>query len=715
MTAFTGVASAFAVIKVSDRDVGIGYYGPLEYRLGEREVLSTIFPEADEVGEVFGSPPAAPVYQDGELVGYLYATHETIDARGYSGTPFDGVAGVTLDARIAGVLLLDHDEPIVKGFPPLERGLRNYLRELENLNILKPIKKPKTSNRDKYGSAKVDSISGATISATLMHSAVVSAARSIARSHGLIGDTENQKISLELDEYEPVAWESLLSEGSVHCRTVQEGDLLSVPEEICVSLITPAGIGRNLLGEKLHGTYLAQVEHGEQMLWVGTRGPNVWTRLLERRSYGQHQQVSPIHLIQENFSVPVDMANEVRGDREAISPRDGRYFNSTGILKIKESSGFKPYMPWSLEFDFNYGDEEALEETVLTSVGYQIPTKFIVGSDFDLEEEGLKPITYVMGGLVRESKLTDWGRVWVEQASSIAALLVLLLVVTLILLFEHAITKRRKLHKWLRIAVLSVVLVWLGWIAGAQLSIVNIFSYGQALFGKLEWTTLLFEPLIVILMAYTVVSLVLLGRGVFCGWLCPFGAFQELLSQIARFFRVPQLTPTFTLNERLWAVKYLVVIGLIGACVLWSMEWGLQGAEVEPFKTAITLKFARAWPYAIYAILLLLVGLFVERFFCRFLCPLGGMLAILGRIHLFQSLIRRAECGSPCHVCEVSCPVQAIEPRGRINMTECFQCLDCQVDYYDDARCPPLISQRKQRERLGPSLGQPGLEPDMSR
>ena len=119
------MSSAFAVIKIADRDAGIGYYGPLEYRLGEREVLSTIFPEADEVGEVSGTPPAAPVYQDGELVGYLYATHETMDGRGYSGTPFDGIAGVTLDARLAGVLLLDHDEPIVKGFPPLERGLRN--------------------------------------------------------------------------------------------------------------------------------------------------------------------------------------------------------------------------------------------------------------------------------------------------------------------------------------------------------------------------------------------------------------------------------------------------------------------------------------------------------------------------------------------------------------------------------------------------------------
>jgi polyferredoxin len=337
-------------------------------------------------------------------------------------------------------------------------------------------------------------------------------------------------------------------------------------------------------------------------------------------------------------------------------------------------------------------------ETELINIDYQIPSKYVVGADFDLEESGLQPIKYVLGGLVRESKLTDWQRAWVGQAFNIFVLVMLLVVVSAVLVFKHVIVRRRQLYRWVRLSILAVVLVWLGWIAGAQLSIVNVFAYAQAIAGRLEWSTLLFEPLIVILVVYTALSLILLGRGVFCGWLCPFGAFQELLSQLARFARVPQLTPSFTLNEGLWAVKYLVVIGLAAVSVLWSMELGLLGAEVEPFKTAITLKFERPWPYAVYAILLLVVGLFMERFFCRFLCPLGGVLAFLGRFRLFQWLKRRPECGAPCHICEVSCPVQAIEPSGTINMNECFQCLDCQVDYYDDRRCPPLVFLRKKNE-----------------
>ena len=60
---------------------------------------------------------------------------------------------------------------------------------------------------------------------------------------------------------------------------------------------------------------------------------------------------------------------------------------------------------------------------------------------------------------------------------------------------------------------------------------------------------------------------------------------------------------------------------------------------------------------------------------------------------------RRSECGSPCQLCAKRCPIQAIEPSGAINMDECFYCLDCQVIYYNDKLCLPLIDRRKRREQ----------------
>jgi polyferredoxin len=74
-------------------------------------------------------------------------------------------------------------------------------------------------------------------------------------------------------------------------------------------------------------------------------------------------------------------------------------------------------------------------------------------------------------------------------------------------------------------------------------------------------------------------------------------------------------------------------------------------------------------------------------------------------LHIFNLLKRRPECGASCHLCERSCPVKAIRPTGEIVMAECFQCLDCQVEYHDDRRCPPLAKERKTRERSAPEIG----------
>jgi len=186
---------------------------------------------------------------------------------------------------------------------------------------------------------------------------------------------------------------------------------------------------------------------------------------------------------------------------------------------------------------------------------------------------------------------------------------------------------------------------------------------------------------------------------VFCGWLCPFGALQELLGQVSRALGVPQWNPSHALEQRLWMGKYIAAAAVL-LLVMTEIDPSGASIEIEPFKTAITSKFTRAWPYLIYAGALLAIGLFSERAYCRFLCPLGGVLAALDRLHLLNLLKRRPECGNPCHLCERSCPVRAIVPSGEIKTAECFQCLDCQVEYYDDKRCPPLVWAAKLRNEV---------------
>ena len=134
-------------------------------------------------------------------------------------------------------------------------------------------------------------------------------------------------------------------------------------------------------------------------------------------------------------------------------------------------------------------------------------------------------------------------------------------------------------------------------------------------------------------------------------------------------------------------------------------------AEVEPFKTAIILKFVREWPFVVFAVGLIVIGLFIERFYCRYLCPLGAALAIPGRIRMFEWLKRWPECGSPCQRCAKECPVQSIHPEGQINVNECIYCMHCQELYHDDHRCPHMIQVRLKREKYE-RLSSPSMRSD---
>ena len=146
----------------------------------------------------------------------------------------------------------------------------------------------------------------------------------------------------------------------------------------------------------------------------------------------------------------------------------------------------------------------------------------------------------------------------------------------------------------------------------------------------------------------------------------------------------------------------MLFLGLFGISLA-SIPLAETFAEVEPFKTAIILKFAREWPFVLFAVALLVAGLFIERFFCRYLCPLGAALAIPARIRMFAWLRRYHECGHPCQLCANECPVQAIHPTGEINPNECVNCLHCQVLYQSTTRCPVCIKKQRSRDRLAQS------------
>ncbi|MCC7017230.1 MAG: regulatory protein NosR [Rhodospirillales bacterium] len=610
------------------------------------DLLRTVFPGATRAGEFSGTPPAAVVFENDAPAGYLLSTQAVIGSVGFSGRPLDVLVGLGNDGRIRGAHLRKHNEPIlVIGIP--EERLKRYVASLAGLDVRAvQLDAIRPGARD-----APDMIVGATISSAVIRDAVVRSARAVARSRGLFGPPAAR---LDRESFAPASWSDLLNDGSLAARRFTRADagIGGDPSETFVTihagLLTPPRVGQNLLGPADFNALLAEMNADDQAILIAADGlysfkGTEWVRsgVFERVEIRQGERT-------------IRLTRERHRNVERLRAPDSPAPREIGIFVIPADSGFDPLAPWRLSFLV----ERENAPPVTLELPYRLPERYrlAAGADADKAAASDEPL---------------WPRIWRERKGMIAGLAVMLVGLTGILVFQDWLTASTPRYRFVRFVFLAVTLVWLGWFAGAQLSVVNVLTFAHALLTGFHWEFFLVDPLIFVLWSYVAVTLLFWGRGVFCGWLCPFGALQELLNEAARRLRVPQIAVPFALHERLWPIKYIVFLGLF-ALSLHSTTMAVFGAEVEPFKTAIVLRFARAWPFVLYVALLLAAGLFVERFFCRYLCPLGAALAIPARLRMFEWLKRRHQCGRECHICAVRCTVQAIHPNGAINPNECI-------------------------------------------
>jgi len=642
-----------------------------------------------------GTPAAATVRAaDGRILGYAFSTYEVSGSVGYAGRPLDIVAAVTPDGIIAGARIVAHEEPIlVIGIP--RDALAAYVAGFQGFDIRAGagLKQANDLTRGPHA------VAGATITSTVIRDAIVRSARVIWRSRSAAAENVTR---LDRETLRRSSWHSLLAEGAVQRLLVSRGDAAKLlgsrddePDkpfiDLWLALATPPPIGESLLGQRIYESELARIGPDDDLVLIGASGLYSFKGTEWRRS----DTFNRIELVQGGRTIRLKPADHTQV--EALRAAGAPELREIALFRVARASGFDSTRPFRLDLDL--GTPAAAAGPAVVSLDYRIPDRYLIAPmaaptttlpDKDAQAAASAP-----------AQAPLWQDIWWARSYEIAVLGLMLASLAGILIFQDAVTAHGRFYYRLRTFYLLLTFVFLGLIANAQLSVVHVLTFIHALLSGFRWELFLLDPMVFLLWSFVAISMLFWGRGVFCGWLCPFGTLQELTNQLARRLGIKQIE-----------IKYVAFVGIL-AISLRSIITAFQFAEVEPFKTAITMKFLREWPFVLYAAILLFAGLFIERFYCRYLCPLGAALAIPARMRMFEWLKRYRECGAECHVCARTCTVQAIHPLGQINPNECIYCLKCQANYFDHDVCLHLKRRAARRQPLpaAPVPGAAGARP----
>ncbi len=662
--------------------------------------LAKKFPSPLIVGQKDTELPVWPIFKQEmtstELIAYVFESIDFVSLPGFAGVPVNLLIALDPKGKFLDVQVLSHHEPVfLEGYGP--QPLFNFVAQYKDLSLTQNITIEKGTRKNAKmdgNNVRIDGVSKATASVRIINQTLLTSSLAVARKKlGFSGTHDPDQIArLKLAYFEKNSPADLFGKNMVahmslanrdiekaYKGTAGEGldpEVSAAPDDMFIDLYTTLvsvpSIGKNLLDgpswEKLSGR-LEKGDHAILVMWGGR-----YSITPEEFTPG----TSPERLTLRQAGLPIEMRDldlDLHlADGTPVTPETMKVFRVIAQSSLDLS---KP-----LEFSLNVKREKGMvyPEIIRIAMPYKldVPERF-----YDVPAGDNK----------------TWVSIWKERATELFILAGALGVLSLLLLQQRWLTANARRFTFIRVSFLLFTLVFIGWYAQGQLSIVNMTGLLQSVLAGRSLSFFLYDPMTVCLWAFVAVTFFIWGRATFCGWLCPFGALQELIARAARLLRVPQLRLRTQTDARLKWLKYVLLAAIILSAFI-APQVTDSLVEIEPFKTAITLYFLRSWPFVLYAAGLVLASAFVYKFFCRYLCPFGAGLAVLGKVRLFKWLSRRAECGTPCQTCRHRCDYQAIKPSGAIAYDECFQCMDCVVIYHSDEQCAPRILQVKRGKTI---------------
>lgn len=614
---------------------------------------------------------------------YIFETFDLAPIAGFSGGKMNMLVNMSIEGTFLDVHLIEQDEPVfVSGL-----GVQPFI------DFLKQYKTKSLKNSIKVGDLKssgntvyLDGVSKATASVKIANDSILASSIKIAKEK-LSGVAPKEISHPKKDLLEKHTWKSLLENKLIKNLKVtkEEAEKLFVNSEYVKELLNEEkdelfldlyvadlsipSIAKNLIKQSTQREIDGQLLETEEAILILANGEHQ----ILRDDFVRNTSPDTLEIQQEGFAL-----NIRDGDYEINLLEGIPAFDQSLILQVDKRFDFDPSSPWRLNTKLVRGDTTLYSTPVIKNISLDV---HIDKKYFDIKEK------------VKEIPL--WLTSIYEQKEKLI-ILTLLLTSLFLILFKYQVVLRNLRYK--RSFLLLITLFFIGWYGQGQLSMVTILGLVKAVVNSQSLQFLLYDPFSLIIWFFVLVSLVIWGRGTFCGWLCPYGVLQEFSHYLGRILKLPRIRFSEKLNSKLIHIKYVVLASLIlSAIFLPNITEYL--IEIEPFKTSITLVFDRQWPYVVYALFWLVLGMFLFKGFCRYFCPLGAFLSIIGRLQVFDWLPRRAECGNPCNNCHKSCNYQAIDKTdGHIKYAECFQCLDC-VQIYSDANLCKILKKDVQKEK----------------
>jgi MauM/NapG family ferredoxin protein len=155
-----------------------------------------------------------------------------------------------------------------------------------------------------------------------------------------------------------------------------------------------------------------------------------------------------------------------------------------------------------------------------------------------------------------------------------------------------------------------------------------------------------------------IIVTIFLGR-VFCGWVCPVGTLLDLVPKTKKRLSYIKL--------KYYILVFLIIVSALGFNLLVITDPLVIFTRSLTFITQVT-------PPVVFIIIMGLVAVLGERYWCRVLCPLGALLGVCSSGKVVNLHI--GETCTHCNICTTVCPMDAIHSN-TISKTECTLCLKC--------------------------------------